>query len=149
MNPDEYISKIHRIFAHNGRNRLYSAVHMPLLHHSQLLSHFLLSTAPEGEPLNVSVVPVPPDALSVLWEPPNCLLWNSRLITSYTVHYTSLASPQQQERGGGLQYQLTGLDSFRDYSVWVSASNDQGRGPPSDRVTASLVSGESTCCFYL
>jgi hypothetical protein len=29
--------------------------------------------APEGEPLNVSVVPVPPDALSVLWEPPNCL----------------------------------------------------------------------------
>ena len=123
---------------------------MPLLHHSQHLS-FLLSTAPEGEPLNVSVVPVPPDALSVLWEPPNCLRGNSRRITSYTIHYTSLASPLQQEEevGGGGLLQLTGLDSFRDYSVWVSASNDQGRGPPSDRVTASLVSGEPTYCFYL
>ena len=136
-------------YHHNGRNLLYGAAHVPLLHHSQHL-YFLLSIAPEGEPLNVSVAPDPPDALSVLWEPPNCLLWNSRRITSYTVHYTSLASPPQQEEevreGGLLKYQLTGLDSFRDYSVWVSASNDQGRGPPSDRVTASLVSGEP---FYL
>ena len=100
----------------------------------------------------MSVVPVPPDSVSVSWVPPNCLLWNSRLITNYTITYAYLTSPQQGEEeevvvGSNLQYQLTGLVSFRDYSVRVSASNGQGRGPPSDRVTVSLVTGEQTYSF--
>ena len=112
---------------------------------------YMISTAPEGEPLDVLVIAVPPDALSVSWGPPNCQSWNSRLITGYTIHYTPLTSSQQQQQeeeeeevGEGLQYELTGLDSFTDYSVRVSASNGQGRGPPSHPVTVSLVTGEPT-----
>ena len=125
----------------------FSAVFFPVKDFPKIV----ISTAPEGEPLDVLVIAVPPDALSVSWGPPNCQSWNSKLITGYTIHYTPLTSSQQQQQeeeeeevgGEGLQYKLTGLDSFTDYSVRVSASNGQGRGPPSHPVTVSLVTSEA------
>ena len=105
----------------------------------------------------MSVIAVPPDTLSVSWEPPDCLLWNSPLITSYTIHLLSLSLSQPSEAEEtveeGLEYELTGLASFIEYSVSVSAGNGQGRGPLSQPVAATLITGrtdysiELTACF--
>ena len=124
---------------------------------TMIVTVFSLFPAPAGAPLNVSVIAVPPDSLSVSWEPPDCLLWNSPLITSYTIHLLSLSLSQPSEAEEtveeGLEYELTGLASFIEYSVSVSASNGQGRGPLSQPVAATLITGrtdysiELTACF--
>ena len=41
-----------------------------------------------------------------------------------------------------LRYDITGLTYFTNYSVSISASNSRGRGPNSEEVFASLVTGE-------
>ena len=43
---------------------------------------------------------------------------------------------------GELRSSLTSLTTFTDYSVSISASNDEGTGPSSDAVIVSLVTGE-------
>ena len=90
--------------------------------------------------MNVSVTTLPPDTLIVRWEPPDCLLWNSPLITSYTIHINGAG--EEEVEGERRLHQVTGLASFTNYSVTVSAGNGQGRGPPSDPVTVSLITGE-------
>ena len=112
-----------------------------------LYIHFII--APTGAPLNVSVTPVPPDTLSVMWQPPDCQLWNSHRLTNYTLHYSPILTLSQ---GGeevsiqvvdGLCFNLTGLTNFTDYRVSVYASNGEGRGPTSQEVVTSLITGES------
>ena len=92
--------------------------------------------------MNVSVTALPPDTLIVRWEPPDCLLWNSPLITSYTIHIDGAG--EEEVGGERRRHQVTGLASFTDYSVTVSAGNGQGRGPPSDQVTVTFITGECT-----
>ena len=110
---------------------------------------FLSPSAPSGAPLNISVTPSSPTSLSIAWQPPDCPLWNSRLLTKYTLHYHTLPpSPEGGEEMsmvfGELRSSLTGLTTFTDYSVSISASNDEGTGPSSDAVIVSLVTGEQS-----
>lgn len=94
--------------------------------------------------MNVRVTPSPPSSLDVSWQPPKCLLQNSRNLTNYTLRYRPL--PSSQKGGGmevvtGLKFTLTGLASFTNYSVSVSANNHKGAGPWS-KVFASIVIGK-------
>lgn len=105
-------------------------------------------TAPSGPPLNVTVIPLPPSTLIVSWQPPDCLTWNSLLLTTYTITYHTITPSQdggREERqeviGDYLQYELIDLTSFTDYNVSVNANNDIGNGPGSPTITASLITG--------
>lgn len=115
-----------------------------LVVYNVLCSNSYFIPVPSGAPLNVTVIPSL-SSLVVSWQPPDCLEWNSRRLTHYTLHYHPL--PPSQEEGGeemvtGTQFTLTGLTSFTNYSVSISANNNRGMGPRSKEVFASIVTGE-------
>ena len=96
-------------------------------------------------------VPSSPASLLVSWSPPDCAMWNSRLLTQYSVHYQPLPPSQEVvgvinvdvDEDGVTSVNVTGLTSFTRYGVSVAAQNGKGSGPHSDQLTVAVVDSKS------
>ena len=113
---------------------------------SSLLSHSLSFTlAPAGSPLKVTAHPINPNRINVTWEPPLCHLQNGP-IRSYTIVQTIIKFDESNSASvpaGQLTHMLTNVPPFRNNSIIVRVTNDNG-SVTSDTVYAHVIGSESS-----
>ena len=93
------------------------------------------SVAPDGSPTAVSVVSVNLTAITISWDPVNCIQQNS-IIKNYTVYYTSknlLVSVSADMT----TVTIHNLNPTTEYKLRVQAVNENDLTSPSSELTVS------------
>ena len=94
-----------------------------------------LSTAPTSSVSNITISSVEARSMIISWGEVPCLGQNGP-ITGYLLYYSSTTSSDTINITGrdNRQYNLTTLTPYTNYTVTVTAYNDDGIGPPSSEV---------------
>ena len=98
-------------------------------------------TVPSSPPQNVMVTTVNPASLMVSWQPPPVIDLNGPL-NGHVIRYSRVGSSDMMNDvvTSGTTHTISGVVAYSNYSVKVTAVNDQGTGPFSNPVIQ--VSGE-------
>ena len=98
--------------------------------------HVLNSTVPSSPPQNVMVTSLLPGVFNISWDPPPEIDQNG-LLFGYIIHYVMIEFGYTVGSGDiynetfvfGVNYTLTGLFTFVNYSIQVGAVTINGSGP--------------------
>ena len=103
---------------------------------TKLHFHFYLSPAPTSPPNNIIFSAVETTIMTVSWDEVPCSGQNGP-INGYLLYYTNTTFSDTINITGGenRSYTLTELRPYTNYTVRVSAYNDDGTGPTSDNRT--------------
>ncbi|PSN38934.1 hypothetical protein C0J52_08943 [Blattella germanica] len=89
-------------------------------------------------PLDLQVTPASPTVLLVKWKPPE---QSNGAVLRYNLFYMEGDSAEEHHvETNDHKYELTGLNKFTEYSVWVVAFNMNGAGPSTEEVVARTLS---------
>ena len=104
-------------------------------------------TVPSSPPQNVMVTTVNPASLMVSWQPPPVKDLNGPL-TGHVIQYNRVGSSDMMNDvvTSGTTHTISGVVAYSNYSVKVTAVNDQGTGPFSNPVVQ--VSGEDGRSYH-
>ncbi|XP_046984365.1 neogenin [Schistocerca americana] len=95
-----------------------------------------------GPPRGLTVIATSPTSLLVQWQPPDL---TNGLVQHYKMFYMQEGSVEEHHIvTPDLQYELTDLNKFTEYSVWVVAVNQNGPGSSTEEKTARTLSDVPT-----
>ncbi|XP_068083914.1 neogenin [Anabrus simplex] len=91
-----------------------------------------------GPPVGLRAVATSPTSLLVQWQPPEL---SNGPVQVYKMFYMEEGSIEEHHIDtSDLQYELTDLNKFTEYSIWVVAFNQNGPGASTEEITARTLS---------
>ena len=118
---------------------------MHTVHRSHHVIYYYFLSVPSSRPQRVTSLTLNSTAISVSWDPVDCINQNSE-ITGYIVHYgpasssTRLTSEVLGTTSAGREYTAVGLAPSTNYSIQVAAVNREGNvGPFTAAIFATTV----------
>ncbi|GLH00170.1 Contactin [Gryllus bimaculatus] len=98
-----------------------------------------------GPPRSLAAIPVSPNALLVIWQPP--VDAPAGPPQGYKLFYMEVGSAEEHRvETQETHFNLTGLTPYTEYSVWVIAYNQNGQGSSTEEVTARTLSAPPSDC---
>ncbi|XP_026287667.1 netrin receptor DCC isoform X2 [Frankliniella occidentalis] len=101
-----------------------------------------VTTAPEvhvpSPPLDLVAIPLSPKSILIKWRPP---VNSDGPILNYRLFYMEGESAEEHHvETSETHYELTDLEEYTEYCIWVIATNKNGQGASTEEVTARTLS---------